>query len=155
MEHYIVTVEGEQLRIYAEAGTTARLQTRLTVVETIDFAAGDRPPRNVDVPIDSRFHRKRKRPSDAAERPPSRRELARRTALSIAGELEQFLRQHSRASWDFATTPEMYSAVAAALSPDTLRRLKRVWSDSVARHKPEEVHAHFALSAWPGASSAN
>jgi hypothetical protein len=147
-EHYIVTLDQGQLRIYAETRSPAQFQPRLEVVDALDLNGEMPRPDDVDLPLVRRFRSPGQRPPGGQRAERATRTPRRRGAAGLlAAELDAFMRQRPRASWDFAAAPAVYSAVMKELSADTRRRLKRVLSAELAHHGPDDVSSHFALMA--------
>jgi hypothetical protein len=148
-EHYIVTLDQGQLRIYAETRSPAQFQPRLEVVDALDLNGVPSRTGDLDLPLARRFHPAGQRPPGAQRAERSARTPPRRRGVAglLAAELDAFMRQRPHASWDFAAAPAVYSAVMKELSADTRRRLKRVLSAELAQHGPDDVRSHFALMA--------
>lgn len=148
-EHYIVTLNQGQLRIYAETRSPSQFQPRLEVVDAVDLNGDASRSGDVDRPLMTRFHPVGQRPPETqrAERGPRRERRRVRTSSLLATELDAFMRQRPTASWDFAAAPAVYRAVMKEMSADTRRRLKRLLSPELAQQGPDDVRSHFALSA--------
>jgi hypothetical protein len=124
-EHYIVTVDRGNLRIYAEAQPSGS-QGRLEVVESVDL------------------------PPDREASSDSTRDLPARAGASsdvLATELDLFLQTRPEASWDVAAAPALFNVIIGRISAETRQRLRRVISKVLVNDRAEEVRAQFAALA--------
>lgn len=142
-EHYIVTVDRGQLRIYVEAPAVGQRTPRLEVVETMDFPRRDESVVTI-APDASEQSAPTRSPPMGADRLPLPRRLFRRSRDIIAAELDTFLQNRPQASWDMAAAPALYHFIIDRLSPETRRRLKRALSKVMVNLRADEVLAQFA-----------
>ena len=90
-EHYIVTVDRGQLRIYVEAPAVDQRTPRLEVVETMDFPRRDQSVGAIAPGGSNEWTTTRSRPMNA-DRLPLQRQVFRRSRDIIAAELDTFFK---------------------------------------------------------------
>lgn len=156
-DHYIVTLDHEHLRIYAEYLAPGQVTPRLKQVEAKDFPAErsdmfSRDGNGARQAVEGNHRTDHPRGTGSAEvqgrtfdeRFPVRGEERLRQAKQIAHELEAFFQEHSDASWDYEAGPELNGTVFEMVSPSLRKRLRRSVAQYLADRRVDEMRAHFA-----------
>lgn len=144
-EHYIVTVDRGQLRIYVESPVAGHRTPQLRFVEKMDFPHRDEKPDPTASDEANKVTNARSR-APRSDRFPPKRWQVRRSNDVIAAELDNFLQSRPQASWDIAAAPSLYHLIIDQLSPETRRRLKRALSKVMVNLRAEEVRAQFSAA---------
>lgn len=146
-DHFIVTLDRGHLRIYAEAKSPGQAP-RLEIVEAMDFPEGLKSYTDRDTDQARRFPGAGGRAGGMSvdERRPMQEEMERRSVKMLAEELDTFLQNRPKATWDFAAAASLYNSVIEELSIHTRRRLKRAVSKDLVNQNSEEVRSHFAVA---------
>lgn len=156
-QNFIVTADRGHLRIYEEQHEPGQTP-RLRIVEAMDFPQGKQSYTANNTDMAGRWNSSKHQTGTPGapgmgrtgmsidERLPMKEEVERRNVQVIAGELDTFLRNRPRASWDFAAPSSLYKSVIEALSEDTRGRLRRALPKDLVNQSSEEVRAHFAAA---------
>jgi hypothetical protein len=146
-EHYIAAVEEGKLRLYAETRVPGAPAARLVAVPREAHAREETctPHRSFRVPPTVKVRPRRGRVSVDSHAARARDE-AHGGLRRLAEELDAFLARRPAASWDFAGSPSLYSALVEALAPSNLRRLKRVLTKVPRSEYGIEAPREFAVA---------
>lgn len=150
-EHYIVSADRGQLRIYSETKPCGEQVGRLHRVDSGASTSVDAGYVDQQLDRGAAFREAGGHPEGATFDETFAASLpddAPRSPRQIATELDGFLRKRPGASWDLATSPTFYAAVIEAVSPEVRRRLKRVLSPDRLKRHVEEARVDFAGARW-------
>jgi hypothetical protein len=144
--HFVVTLDRAHLRIYRANETGGPSGSQLQLEHAIDLPEGKESYVARDSDQAGRFGSHGMGPAGASidERLPMQEEQNRRLADELVTELETFLRQHPRATWDFAAGPALHNVVLDHLSPETKSRLGTALAKDLVNQPIEVARDQFA-----------
>jgi Protein required for attachment to host cells/Protein of unknown function (DUF2934) len=146
-EHFIVAADRAHLRIYQEAPSETDSGDGLRIASAFDLPSGKSHYTDRDSDQAGRFPGPRGKGTALGgsidERLPMLEEQQRRAAGELGRHMNEFLRQHPDATWDFAAGPVVHRGILEVLDPDVRSRLGEALVKELVKQPLPELRGHF------------
>jgi hypothetical protein len=146
-EHFIVAADRAHLRIYQEDGAADEANASLQIASSFDLPSGKNHYTDQDSDQAGRFPGPRGKGMAVGgsidERLPMLEEQQRRAAGELGKHMNEFLRQHPDATWDFAAGPVVHRGILDVLDPDVRDRLGEALMKELVNQPLPQLRGHF------------